>query len=108
MKTLFKFLRWIIRLLYILIVIINYNSIGVGFFDLSIYLIIDILASIVSLLRFETDSISEVVTGFFGDSDYGYYEVNSNLGARFIGNIFWVIALGSRGIMILFIVLYFL
>jgi hypothetical protein len=63
----------------------------------------EFIASIISLARFEGDSIIPVVTGFDGSGDTGYYDYTDNSGGRILGWLAWIVAIISR--ILLFLVL---
>ena len=62
----------------------------------------ELVTNCISLCHYSSDSLLKVIVRFDGDSDFGYYEYNDNIGVRVIGWFFWLIAFGFKIAMLYF------
>jgi hypothetical protein len=88
MNSIFGILRWGLRIYAFYIALTN-PDIQEGSFQsyLFVSLFFELIASWISLARFEKDEMFQVVTGFFGNVSYGHFEKNDHSLKRFFGYI---------------------
>ncbi len=82
LKVIGKLLKWALRI----------ACAKISNFELMPLVIMDIIFTALSLSRLSRDSIGEVITGFMGDGDIGFYEYTDNSGRRVFGWIFFILA----------------
>lgn len=65
-----------------------------------ILLVAELIASGISLSRYESDEIFQVITGWGPFGDFGHYEYTDKSDSRFWGWLMWLVAIGCRIFMI--------
>ncbi len=65
-----------------------------------ILLVAELIASGISLSRYESDEIFQVITGWGPFGDFGHYEYTDHTGKRVLGWLFWLGAMACRIFMI--------
>lgn len=94
MGKIFIIIRWVIRIIGLVYGLIapyeHSNSLVL------VCLIVELVLSLLSLMRFSLDSVVKVVTGFDGSGDVGYYDRTDNSTVRGFGYLCWLSAICLR------------
>jgi len=98
-KLTFTLFRWGVRLWAVLTWFFTEDPLLVE--TITFVLAVEFIASVISLLRFTADDIIEVVTGFDGLGDTGFYEFTDNGFFRFLGILSWIVSILFRVLLIL-------
>ena len=99
MNIIFLLIRWSLRLWGIFSLTSTDDTIGAE--NLLFILAVELIASLISLLRFSADEIVQVITGFDGSGDTGYYESTDNCAFRALGWLSWLVAILFRFLLLL-------